>query len=507
MEVIAVIKKWVKKGGDCQICWLHGPAGSGKSAISQTIAEWCVHKETLAASFFFRRGAGDRSSIARLVSTLAHQLSSFLPATKQFIYNAVQKEPNITGKPIKHQFDKLVINPTRAVTSSFLSVLPRKKPMVIVIDALDECDDKESVLEFVQRLFELQKMHRLPFRVLVASRVEGHIQNIDSSAAHVIALQDFNAHADIQAFFRQSFATLYQENHLVLRSQPFPSNDDFDALATKCGGLFIFAVTLMRFIKNSEGRPLHRLKAALAVQTGLDPLYKQIVSAVPQNDCFKQVLGTIILLRHPIPITSVAVLIQLEPADIVESLLGLQSVLIIPGRDDLSVRLFHASLRDFFVDKDRSGALYIDPLRGHFYITINCLTVMSMGPRDGIFYSQEQQYASQNWLYHCLRIVTLAGGDGLSHPLFSSSFMDCLINFSSYHLDHWINTLVLDKQWETMLEMLQSMLSELQVSPVMVIILQKYAELSSRNHQITSRIWYRFYRRLYKGLRWVFNAC
>lgn len=159
MEVIALIKKWVKKGGDCQICWLHGPAGSGKSAISQTIAEWCVHKETLAASFFFRRGAGDRSSIARLVSTLAHQLSSFLPATKQFIYNAVQKEPDITGKPIKHQFDKLVINPTRAVTSSFLSVLPRKKPMVIVIDALDECDDKESVLEFVQRLFELQKMH------------------------------------------------------------------------------------------------------------------------------------------------------------------------------------------------------------------------------------------------------------------------------------------------------------------------------------------------------------
>src|SRR5882724_6763088 len=70
-------------------------------------------------------------------------------------------------------------------------------------------------------------------------------KKINNPAAHIIALQDFDAHIDIQAFFRQSFTTLYQENHLVWRSQPFPSDDDFDALAAKCRGLFIFAVTLM----------------------------------------------------------------------------------------------------------------------------------------------------------------------------------------------------------------------------------------------------------------------
>jgi hypothetical protein len=58
-----------------------------------------------------------------------------------------------------------------------------------------------------------------------------------------------------------------------------------------------------------------------------------------------------------------------------------------------------------------------------------------------------------------------------------------------------------------MLENLQLMLSELWVSPVVVTILQKYAELSSRNYQIPSRIWYRFYRRLYRGSRWDFDAC
>jgi adenylylsulfate kinase-like enzyme len=35
--------------GDVRICWLKGPAGSGKSAISQTIAEWYAGKNRLLA--------------------------------------------------------------------------------------------------------------------------------------------------------------------------------------------------------------------------------------------------------------------------------------------------------------------------------------------------------------------------------------------------------------------------------------------------------------------------
>src|SRR6202044_3952363 len=131
-------------------------------------------------------------------------------------------EPGIIQKPIQHQFEKLVTEPTRAVTSSVLSALPGTKPMVIVIDALDECDDKESMSEFVQMLFQLQEMRQLPCRILVASRVEEHIRKkIDNPAAYVVALPDFDAHVDICAFFRHSFTTLYQENSPVMRSVPF----------------------------------------------------------------------------------------------------------------------------------------------------------------------------------------------------------------------------------------------------------------------------------------------
>ena len=116
---------------------------------------------------------------------LTHQVSLLLPTTKQLIYDVVKKEPHIEWKLIKHQFEKLITEPTWEVTSSFLSTLPPKKPMVIVIDALNECNDKQSMLVFVRMLFELQKLRQLPFQVLVASGVEDHTQRkIDNSAAH-----------------------------------------------------------------------------------------------------------------------------------------------------------------------------------------------------------------------------------------------------------------------------------------------------------------------------------
>ena len=82
-RVISEITRCIEKGEP--ICWLNGPAGSGKSAISHAVAELYAAKGRLAADFFFLRGAGNRSKIAGLIPTLAYQLSISLPRTKSFI--------------------------------------------------------------------------------------------------------------------------------------------------------------------------------------------------------------------------------------------------------------------------------------------------------------------------------------------------------------------------------------------------------------------------------------
>jgi hypothetical protein len=78
LEVIAEIREWLD-GHDndkrAVVCWLNGPAGYGKSALAQTIAECYAAEGRLLGSFFFLRGAGERSHISRLIPTLAHQIS------------------------------------------------------------------------------------------------------------------------------------------------------------------------------------------------------------------------------------------------------------------------------------------------------------------------------------------------------------------------------------------------------------------------------------------------
>src|SRR5712671_4399066 len=48
-EVIGQIVQWIDGNSDKPMCWLHGAAGSGKSAISQTVAELCNTSNRLAA--------------------------------------------------------------------------------------------------------------------------------------------------------------------------------------------------------------------------------------------------------------------------------------------------------------------------------------------------------------------------------------------------------------------------------------------------------------------------
>ena len=73
----AVLKRimlWVDDpANEAQIMWMFGPAGAGKSAIAQSIADLCFQQGKLGASFFFSRNASGRDNEMQFISTLVHQ--------------------------------------------------------------------------------------------------------------------------------------------------------------------------------------------------------------------------------------------------------------------------------------------------------------------------------------------------------------------------------------------------------------------------------------------------
>lgn len=234
--IIATIEKWIDEGSDRPICWLNGPAGYGKSAIAQTIADRCAASNKLGASFFFLRGAGDRSKITHFLPTLAYQLSLSFPTTKPYIQSVLERDPLIVQQSLGHQFRQLVIN-------SVMALVEPIRPIVIVIDALDECDDKNLIADFLEVLSCAINDHRLPFQFFITSRIEEHIRiafdvTLDHSATHLLALQNFHADADIQAFLQSRFSTIYKEQRRVMTDvpQPWPSNWVLKELVEKSSG-------------------------------------------------------------------------------------------------------------------------------------------------------------------------------------------------------------------------------------------------------------------------------
>ena len=119
-----------------RIMWVNGPAGAGKSAIAQTIAER-YEDSRLAGSFFFLRGSEDRGVSDRLFMTLAWQLAFSIPETRPYIESVMKKEPLLYTKSIEVQFNRLIVDVFGNLLHDKPGLYPKKS--LVIIDGVDEC--------------------------------------------------------------------------------------------------------------------------------------------------------------------------------------------------------------------------------------------------------------------------------------------------------------------------------------------------------------------------------
>ena len=445
-DIIKRIKKWAKKERRApkdHICWINAAAGFGKSAIARTIAEWCAEQEILGSSYFFLRGSGDRSKIASLVPTLAYHLSQAFPSIKSFIEEQLNEEPNILHKPAPYQFRKLLVDPFRRANKMSP---PLKLPAaVIIIDALDECDDRDLMAEFVEAVIAEGKSW--PFRILFTGRIDEHLRQIfqtkaAQSVTYSLSLHDFIADKDIRMFYREMFGDIYARNRdMDMRTvpSPWPTYKDLSSLVSNTAGVFNFASTVVAFINDGSDLPHLQLQKVLKHHDGLDPIYTQILSVAACNKDFDAVLGTLMLLAKSLSITSLATLLRLDPARIVHSLKGLQSILIIPKDDDDPIQPIHTSLRDFLTSLERSNELYIHPKKRHFHIAIDCLQILGVASSDPFFDAKHSalHYACCEWISHLHSSM-----EGVSEILFDS-IIPVFMDFASNNFNVWVNTILL----------------------------------------------------------------
>jgi hypothetical protein len=391
------------------VYWFHGFAGSGKSAISLELARMYAVSGRLLASYFFFRNAGDRSKMTRFAVTLASQLAAAVPATTSFIKAAIDAEPGLLtrGVSLTTQLERLVYEPFRAAVKRGVIVKTLiKGPFVVVIDGLDECEDKLGVMEFIDHMLGYFKRHpSIPLRFFIASRVEEHIRiRLENDGIFLGNLDDHSADEDIQMFLKASFQAASAENRVIqeyVRAHgEWPAKSDMKQLTEHIGGSFVLASVILKFIvqpgnEEDPSTPMERLPLTLQLN-GLDPLYAQTLIRSQHLPYFREIISTIALLGRPLPIIGIANLLEIETFEIIRVLLNLQAIIHVPGTDEEEeVTLCHTSLGDFLTAQSRSAQFFVSP-SFQIYLSYHCFcSVVEQG--ENVANNYGRRYYDLHW--------------------------------------------------------------------------------------------------------------
>ena len=166
VELLSQITEWAKDRNGKPIFWLNGMAGTGKSTIARTVAQSFADQCQLGASFFFKRGEGERGNATRFFTTIAIDLMGHAPGIRSGIRKTIDTDPAISEKALKDQFEKLIFQPLSEAEP--LQALE----LVIVIDALDECERDEDIRAILELLSRTKGLKPVSLRVFVTSRPE-----------------------------------------------------------------------------------------------------------------------------------------------------------------------------------------------------------------------------------------------------------------------------------------------------------------------------------------------
>ncbi|KAG6329883.1 hypothetical protein ID866_9206 [Astraeus odoratus] len=186
LQRVEEITGWIASDTEARVYYMCGPAGCGKTFVARMVAHRFHGLEALGSSYFVHEPAHHATSHnspclpANLFRTIARDIADHDSQFMQAVLEVVEKRSIRVTYDTRTQFEELILYPARMMGRE-------RGPVVIVIDGLDNCGDRESRRTLLAML--ASKTRELPptFRILITSRPESDIvQAFNDNLGHVV---------------------------------------------------------------------------------------------------------------------------------------------------------------------------------------------------------------------------------------------------------------------------------------------------------------------------------
>jgi hypothetical protein len=446
---------------------LNGLAGTGKSTIARTVSRRYFDQKCLGASFFFSRGGEDVGRADKFVTSIAVQLASSVRTLRRYVSDAIVEHSDIANRSLRDQWELLILGPL-----SKLDGKSCRTSYVLVVDALDECDD-DNVRIILQLLAEARSLKRVRLRVFLTSRPEVPIRHgfcqLPETEHYDIVLHNISPSIvdhDISVFLEHSLRLIGSKD---CQDASWPGSEIIKTLVQNASGLFIWAATACRFIREglfADERLRALLKgdatATATPEEHLNGIYITVLQNSIQLDFSQQdkerfcsmlrrILGSVVALFSPLSVDSLSKLLATPKQRVDRMLRDLHAILDIPEDTIRPLRLHHPSFRDFLLDQKRcrDSKFWVDEKQAHQMLAESCIQLMSASLKQDICgldapgalvaevesrqveqcIPPEVQYACLYWVKHLQKSGALVHDNDQVHQ------------FLRGHLLHWLEAL------------------------------------------------------------------
>ncbi|KAG6894353.1 hypothetical protein C0992_006470, partial [Termitomyces sp. T32_za158] len=332
------------------------------------------------------------------------------------------------------------------------SKIDTERPVIIIIDGLDETDRKHlmsTATIFAQLLNNLSDCPNA--KIFISSRTEDEItnpferciaRNNHVKHMHLDTGASFN---DVASYLRRNMKDLWLEYDLPIKD--WPNKEGQEKLAGHASGLFIWAVTALKFFRQqAEAIELgsERLSSVLTDLTGsskglmdINALYNYIIvktykdQASSSDDAeqiyrtFRRLVGAIVVLSEPFSVSNLCrilntpQMLSISTADVIHFIRRLRTVLI-PGTGVVhshTVPRLHKSFFEYITGDRVDIRFRVDISASHRELVVCCLHQLALARSATASYKMPYlfRYATRFWLNH-LSSSDMASGVLITSP-------------------------------------------------------------------------------------------